>query len=187
MHHPSANDLTVRLRGGRTVEEMVDRVIRNELSGTTNAVTDRELMSSFGLSADHAKLARERTIGGILRAARNPGSCPDRDRDPVAWASFRRATADPSIVARIIPPLAGQREPPARASEHPKRCKFCGSEEFWNLGFSWSLGTDVKTGERCSWATYVVRCAKCQATFHADDLRSELDHTVELVWRLGRG
>jgi hypothetical protein len=168
------------------VEHLVDHVVENALAGVESTLTQKQLMSAFGLSLDEAALAQERTLGGVLRAARDPRHCPDRDRDPFAWTSFQRATADPSLVARLFPPSTTQPDPHPRAGVHPKECRFCGSHEFLSVGLSVSLGRDLNTGTLGSWSSYEVKCTKCQATFYADDLRSPLDHTAELVWRLGR-
>src|SRR5688500_17871597 len=53
--------------------------------GVDTTLTRKQLASAFGLSFEEAALAHERTIGGVLRAARNPENCPDRDKDPLAW------------------------------------------------------------------------------------------------------
>jgi hypothetical protein len=180
------NNLTVRLRPGRTMEDLVDHVVENALSGVDTTLTHKQLMSAFGLSFKEAALAQERTIGGVLRAARNPGNPPDRDKDPFAWASFQRATAEPSLIGRLFPASPAPAEPHPRARVHPVACRFCGSAEFWNLGLPINFGVDVKTGAHASWVSYIVRCVKCQATFQADETRSPLDRTEELVWRLGR-
>ena len=177
------DNLTVRLRPGRTVEELVDHVVENELSGVDTSLTQQQLMSAFGLSFEGAALAQERTIGGVLRAARNPGNPPDRDKDPFAWTSFQRATADPSLIGRLFPPAPAEPHPRARVC--PAACRFCGSADFWKLGFALNSGVNVKTGTRASWISFTVRCVKCHATFRADDTRSPLDHTEDLVRHVG--
>jgi hypothetical protein len=177
------DDLTVSLPPGRTLEELVDRIIQNTLAGVPDSETDQHLKSRFRLSPEKARLARERTLGGILRAARNSQHLPDQVKDPVAWVSFQRAIADPSIVTRISDMWAKSPEPvPAR--EHPKQCRFCGSTEFWHAGFFQALGRD-ESGV-ASWTGYTVRCAKCAKLFEALDTRSPLDHTTELVWERAR-
>jgi hypothetical protein len=80
-------------------------------------------------------------------------------------------------------------KPPALAlaTDHPDQCRFCGSLEFWDLGWASNFGVDVKAGHHDSWMSFTVRCVKCHATFHANDTRSPLDHTEPLVWQLGLG
>ena len=44
----------------------------------------------FALPFDDARLAMDRVIGGVARAASgNPGNEPDRVKDPLAWMSYR--------------------------------------------------------------------------------------------------
>ena len=103
------DDMRVEIPHGRTVDELVDHVIRNGLAGTPDEVTEQDLIAVFHLSPDDAALARDRAFGGIVRAAtRNPQNCPDKEKDPIAWTSFQRATAAPSIVAGIYPQWAGE-------------------------------------------------------------------------------
>lgn len=102
------DDMNVPLQPGRTVDEVVEHVIRNALAGVGDAETERQLAESFSLSREDAALARDRTFGGIVRAATgNARNCPDRAKDRIAWTSFQRAIADPSIIKRIYPQWAG--------------------------------------------------------------------------------
>ena len=103
------DDMNIPLPPGRTVEKVVDYVIQAALRGTPNETTEHLLAAEFLLSPEDAALARDRTCGGIVRAAtRNPENCPRREKDPMAWESFQRATRDPSIVARIYPQYAAK-------------------------------------------------------------------------------
>jgi hypothetical protein len=98
------DDLTIRLPPGRTVAELVDLVLQSALRGVPAEEMNRLLGAEFRLSAEDAELARDRSFGGLVRAAsRNPLNCPARDKDPLAWESFQRGTHDPSLVARIYP------------------------------------------------------------------------------------
>jgi len=98
------DDLTIQLPPGRTVAELVDLVLQSALSGTTDEEINRLLIAEFGLSADDADLARDRSFGGLVRAAtRNPLNCPESGKDPVAWESFQRGSREPSLVTRIYP------------------------------------------------------------------------------------
>jgi hypothetical protein len=97
------DDLTVALAPGRTVEDLVEHVIQAALRSVDASVLEREVRVAFGLSEDDAALALDRVFGGITRAAtRNPANCPDRNKDPIAWTSFTRASREPSIIAVII-------------------------------------------------------------------------------------
>jgi hypothetical protein len=106
----STDDLTISLPPARTVAEVVDFVLESSLRGTPNEGVDRLLAAEFSLSPEDAELARDRSLGGLVRAAtRNPLNCPPQDKDPVAWESFQRASRDPSLVARIYPQFAPRR------------------------------------------------------------------------------
>jgi hypothetical protein len=101
------DDMNIPLPAGRTVEQVVEFVIQAALRGTPDDTTEQLLTAEFLLSPDDAALARDRTCGGIVRAAtRNQENCPRREKDPMAWESFQRAMRDPSIVARIYPQYA---------------------------------------------------------------------------------
>ena len=104
------DDMNVPLPPGRTVDEVVAHVIQNALTGVDSAETARQLADIFELSQDDAALSIDRTFGGIVRAStRDAQNCPNRLKDPMAWTSFQRATADPSIIARIYPAADGTR------------------------------------------------------------------------------
>jgi hypothetical protein len=99
------DDMRVPLAPGRTVEELVDHVLRAALEGRDTSLLLRELVTTFGLSEEDAELALDRVFGGIVRAAtKNPANCPDREKDPIAWASFDRGIRQPSVVAALYPP-----------------------------------------------------------------------------------
>jgi hypothetical protein len=101
------DDLTIQLPPGRTVTELVEFVLQSALRGTTAEQIDRLFAGEFGLSPDDAELARDRSFGGLVRAAtRNPLNCSESGKDPVAWESFQRGMHDPSLVARIFPEFA---------------------------------------------------------------------------------
>jgi len=86
------------------MDELVEHVIQAALGDTPNDVIEREVMTKYELSPDDAALLLDRTYGGIARAAtRNPENCPARDKDPVAWTSYQRATQEPSIIAVLYP------------------------------------------------------------------------------------
>ncbi len=102
-----SDDLNIQLPPGRTIAELVDLVLRALIDETTADQLEQMLIVEFGLSADDAFLARDRTCGGLVRAATgNPANCPRREKDPVAWESFQRGTDDPALIARIYPEFA---------------------------------------------------------------------------------
>ena len=91
-------DMTIPLPRGRTEDELVEHIVNAMLQDTPPEVIKREVMAAFELSEADAELALDRTFGGIVRAAtENSANSPPREKDPVAWASFQRATGDPSI------------------------------------------------------------------------------------------
>jgi hypothetical protein len=98
------DDLSIGLPAGRTVAEVVDFVLEAMLRGVPADELEASLMAEFALSEDHAFLARDRTCGGLVRAStRNEANRPAADKDPVAWESYRRGVADPSLLTRIDP------------------------------------------------------------------------------------
>lgn len=101
------DDMTIPLPPGRTAAQVVEFVRQAALRGTPDGETERLLAAEFQLSAEDAALARDRSFGGLVRAAtRNPANCPPQEKDPLAWESFQRGTHDPSLVARIYPQFA---------------------------------------------------------------------------------
>ena len=100
------DDMTVPLPSGRTVAEVVELVIQCGLLGSSAEEIEGRLADEFGLSADDAALARDRTFGGLVRAGtRIPENCPSLVKDPVAYESYQRGTRDPSLVSRIYPQM----------------------------------------------------------------------------------
>lgn len=98
------DDLTVPLPPGRTVAEVVDLAAEAVVRGVPGDEVIRLLATEFRLSPDDAEFAYDRFCGGLVRAAtKNPQNCPPFDKDPVAWESFHRGVADPSLVAGIYP------------------------------------------------------------------------------------
>ena len=101
------DDMTIPLPTGRTAAEVVEFVIQAALGGTPDEVIEGRLAAEFALSPDDAALARDRSFGGLVRAAtRIAANCPARDKDPLAWESFHRGMRDRSLVARIYPQFA---------------------------------------------------------------------------------
>lgn len=99
--------LTVPLPPNVSVDGLVDFIVQAALKGTPDIVTEQMLVTQFGLSAGDAALVRDRTFGGIVRAAtRNPLNCPSADKDPFAWTSFQRATKQPELIGAIYPQFA---------------------------------------------------------------------------------
>lgn len=100
------DDLSITLPPGRTVAEVVEFVLQAALRHAPADEIEASLRAEFALSEDHAFLARDRTAGGLIRAAtRNEANRPPADKDPVAWESYRRGVADPTLLARIDPDL----------------------------------------------------------------------------------
>lgn len=101
------DDLTIPLPGGRTVDELADFVIQRALQGVPDQENERQMIEEFHLTASDAALVRDRVFGGIVRAAtRNIANQPIQAKDPFAFASFQRASNDPSIIASIYPQYA---------------------------------------------------------------------------------
>ena len=86
---------------------MADLVLQAAHRGTAAEEIELALAREFALNEDDARLARDRTLGGLVRAAtRNPANRPAPDKDPIAFESFQRTEADRSLIARIYPRFA---------------------------------------------------------------------------------
>jgi len=86
------DDLSVQLKGGLTVEELVDYILVANQRGRQHEALIADVAAEFGLSNEDAELSVDRVGGGIVRAATgNRANCPNRAKDPIAWASFQRA------------------------------------------------------------------------------------------------
>ena len=100
------DDMRITLPSGRTVSDVVDLVLARVAEGTSQHALRAELAAEFELNADDAELARDRALGGIVRAgAGNKFNRPDPLKDPIAYESYQRATADPSLPRRYYPHL----------------------------------------------------------------------------------
>ena len=98
------DDMRIDLPPSCTIDEIVDLVIANALQGISDEQSEEHLVRAFGLSAEDAALARDRTFGGIFRAATgNPLNYPSQEKDPIAWMGLIRAQKDPTIIKRIYP------------------------------------------------------------------------------------
>jgi len=94
--------MRVELSAGKSIEMLVDFVISNCLRGMTDEANELEIAREFAISPENAAIARDRTFGGIVRAAtRNPLNQPDPNKDPIAWASYIRATKEPLLAAKV--------------------------------------------------------------------------------------
>lgn len=99
------DDLAIRVRPGRTLDELVDRVLDaspavRAAPGFVAAIADE-----FALGFDHARLACDRALGGATRAATGAeANRPDEVRDPVAASAWRRARGERAATA-ADPPL----------------------------------------------------------------------------------
>jgi hypothetical protein len=99
----STEDLSIALPPGRTVDEIVDAVLRAELRKLPFDVLIAQLVT-LGLDQDDAMFAHDRVLGGVVRASTgDPQNAPPRDQDPIAWASYQRCLRDPSLVAALRP------------------------------------------------------------------------------------
>jgi hypothetical protein len=104
--------MNITLPADRTEAQVVDFVLARAEAGTTGEALVAATQAEFQATADDAELAVDRIYGGLVRArTRNPANRPDRSLDPLAWISFGRATADPSIIARLLPEQSARNNP----------------------------------------------------------------------------
>jgi uncharacterized protein YndB with AHSA1/START domain len=100
------DDMRVALPPGKTVDDVVDRILGSDPTRDPDEL-EAALSEEFDLSEENAALARDRAMGGVVRAATgNVENRPDRVKDPIAWTSFERAWSDRTIVARHFPKYA---------------------------------------------------------------------------------
>jgi len=100
------DDCSVVLPAGRNVDDVVEVVLGCQRDQLAHTATIAELMK-FGLSDEDAELAVDRVCGGLVRASTGDRrNKPSRKKDPLAYASYRRALADPSLTRLAGPPEA---------------------------------------------------------------------------------
>ncbi len=92
----SADDLTIRVAHGRTLDELVDFVLSAERDSTPTLEVLETLTVRFGLSFDDARLAVDRVEGGRVRAG-HPSNEPDPAKDPVAHLAYCRSRGAPTV------------------------------------------------------------------------------------------
>jgi hypothetical protein len=81
----------VQLKGGRRVDELVDYIFAANQRGCQHESLIADLVTEFALSNEDAELSVDRVGGRIVRAATgNRANCPNRAKDPIAWASLQR-------------------------------------------------------------------------------------------------
>ena len=98
------DDCSVVLPAGRKVDDVVEVVLACRRDRVAHATTIAEL-TRFGLSDEDAEVAVDRVCGGLVRASTGDRSNkPSRKKDPLAYASYRRALADPSLTRLTDPP-----------------------------------------------------------------------------------
>jgi hypothetical protein len=99
--------MSISLAPHHSFEDVVDFILRAEVRHVDSESIMNELVMRYGLSDEDAGLAWDRTLGGLTRAATgNPANCPVREKDPVAWTSYQKCSADPALIAVIRPQYA---------------------------------------------------------------------------------
>jgi hypothetical protein len=107
------DDMTVSLRSGQTVAQVVSFVIDRILTKNPDPDLGVALASSFGLSPDDTELVCDRVFGGVYRAATgNAANRPDATKDPFAFTAYERASREPKIIPAFFPDYVC---PPKRA------------------------------------------------------------------------
>ncbi|KAA6460991.1 hypothetical protein DYQ86_12010 [Acidobacteria bacterium AB60] len=93
------DDRNVTIRKDRTIPELTIAVMKvlDEFEGESAIVC--AIAEDFGMTESDAWLAFDRVQGGIIRAlTTQPGNCPDRAKDPLAWHAFH-------LTWETLPPL----------------------------------------------------------------------------------
>lgn len=84
------DDLTVRLARGTSTRELVVYLRAAHEEGVRRRELLAVLTERFALPFDDARLAMDRVMGGVVRAASGiAANEPDRAKDPLAWMSYR--------------------------------------------------------------------------------------------------
>ena len=84
------DDLTVRLARGTSTRELVVYLRAAHQEGVLRRELLAVLTERFALPFDDARLAMDRVMGGVVRAASGiAANEPDRAKDPLAWMSYR--------------------------------------------------------------------------------------------------
>jgi hypothetical protein len=79
------------LKGGHTLDELVEYSLAANQRGCQHEALIADLVTELGLSNEDAELSVDYGGSGIVRAATDPrANCPNRAKDPIAWASFQR-------------------------------------------------------------------------------------------------
>lgn len=100
------DDMRITLPSGRTVADVVDLVLARVLDAASADEVEAVLAAEFELAPEDAALARDRAMGGVVRAGTgNDHNRPDPVKDPIAHESYQRAVADPSLPAQYFPDL----------------------------------------------------------------------------------
>ena len=86
------DDVRIRVRPGRSVDELVDRILDASDSVRATPAFLAAVAGEFALSFEQARLALDRVQGGRVRAAGDGARRPDDDKDPVAASAWRRVT-----------------------------------------------------------------------------------------------
>jgi hypothetical protein len=100
------DDMRIALPSGRTVADVVDLVLAAVAGGSAPEDVEAALATQFNLSKDDAALARDRALGGIMRAGTgDETNRPSPVKDPIAHEAYQRALTDPTLPARYFPDL----------------------------------------------------------------------------------
>jgi hypothetical protein len=97
------DDMTFPLPQGVSIERIVDYVLSSAASGAPHESRVGEL-TSWGLAADDAELACDRTLGGAFRAGTTSSENePSSEKDPIAYLSYHRCRANPALISTLFP------------------------------------------------------------------------------------
>lgn len=104
------DDMNIQIPPGKTLDELVDRILEAAIRRDVMENVVSELVSPFGLSEEDATLAFDRACAGVVRAATgNPLNCPNREKDPIAWLVYQKCLKQPNIIAAVCPQFVSRK------------------------------------------------------------------------------
>lgn len=86
-----------------TEQQIVEQIIESALNNVSDIESEKNLVCKFGLQPEQATLAKNSVFKGLVSATiqSNIVNRPKREEDSLAWLSFQKAIAEPSIMIKV--------------------------------------------------------------------------------------